>query len=490
MKRMILLYGLLVMFRVVAGAQLAEDALRFSQYRPAIGAQSLGIGGASIGIANDFTALFSNPAGLAQLREYEFSFGLAHNGFMNDVTFLGRKETIENNKFNLDNLGIVYPIPTTRGSLTFAFGVGRAQQYNSAVSFGGFNIQNSYVEVITPTNDLWAMTPSERARFLENDLSYYLAVSDTANGFLWPILTDSLDQRATLLEEGGVNHWSLGMAIDIAPNLSLGVSLNIASGRYSYDRTYTEEDFYNVYRYAFPWNIDRFIYSQTIDDDISGFNALIGLMYRFENRFRVGVAFRTPTWYSITERYGTKYQSEFDDGYKLWQTTTDESEYSITTPMIVNAGFSVNPVPWLMIAGDVEYIDWTQIEMEADNATLNSHLKLETKRAKFDLFRETVNLRGGAELSFLEGDLKFRGGLAWYPSPYKEDQNTTKYDKVYYTAGMSFRMAGDVNLHLGYAFGDWKSFRSTSDLFSVPGARQTYESISSHIVNVTLSYKF
>ncbi|MCX7984946.1 MAG: outer membrane protein transport protein [Bacteroidetes bacterium] len=490
MKRILCLYGIVAISISFVHAQLAEDALRFSQYRPAIGAQSLGFGGTSVGIANDFTALFTNPAGLAQLRVYEFSFGLSHNGFSNNVTFWNTKETIENNKFNLDNIGIVYPLPTKRGSLTFGFGVGRLQQYNAAATFGGFNIQNSYVEVITPKDDLWAMSPTERKRFLENDLSYYLAVSDTANGFLWPILTDSLNQRATILEDGGLNHWSIGMGIDIAPNISFGVSLNIASGHYGYDRTYVEEDKYNVYRYGFPWNIDRFLFTQTIDDNVSGFNALIGLLYRSKDKLRFGISLRTPTWYSISERYGTKYQSEFDDGYQLWQTNTNETEYRITTPMVISGGFSLFPVQWLLVAADVEYVDWTQLELEADDPTLNSHLKLQTQKAKFDLFRETINLRGGAEFTLLDGEMKIRGGIAWYPSPYKEDQHTTKYDKVYYSAGTSIRMSGDVYLHIGYTLGDWKSYRRTSDLFSVLGARQTYESILSHVVSVTVSAKF
>lgn len=491
MKRNIFLCGLfcLIVFFTLQ-AQLAEDALRFSQYRLAVGAQALGLAGTSIGVATDFSALFSNPAGLAQQREGEFSFGLAQNGFSNDVTFWRTKEQIDNNKINLDNLGMVYPVPTWRGSLTFAFGFGRMQQYNSASSFGGFNIQNSYVEVITPTDDLWAMSPSERTNFLDNDISYQLWLSDTSNGYLYPILTDSLRQHATVFEEGGMNHWAFGMGIDIAPNLSFGVSLNITSGKYTYDRTYTERDIYNVYHYAFPWNIDRFFYTQTITDDVSGFNALFGLMYRQEDVFRCGITFRTPTWYTVSEGYGWKYESSFDNGkYYSWSENYN-SEYSITTPMIVSGGFSFKPVSWLLLAADADYVDWTQIELDADDAQLNEHLKEQTHRAKFDLFRETVNLRGGAEVSLLDGTLTLRGGMALYPSPYRADENTTAYDRTYYTAGVTFRPVGNVLLSLAYALGDYKNTRSTSDLFSRDGARSTQELITTRTINVTVGYRF
>ncbi len=477
-------------FTIVGKAQLAEDGLRLSQNRPAIGALSLGLGGVAYGNANDFTALFTNPAGLAQIREYEFSIGLSRNGYSGDVRFWQGKETITNNKFNLENLGIVYPVPTRRGSLTFAFGIGRVQQYNTASSFGGFNIQNSFVEVITPTNDLWAMTPSERKDFLDNDISYQLWLSDTANGYLWPILTDSLQQQTRIIEEGGLNHWSLGMAIDIAPNLSFGVSLNIATGRYSYERVYEESDIFNVYRYAFPWNIDKFIFTQTISDDISGFNAIFGLMYREHKRFRVGVIFKTPTWYNISEGYGTRYESQFDNGYNYWHSETQSIEYSVTTPMVIGGGFSIYPFKWLILAGDIEYVDWSQIELSASNNELDRRLKEQTRRAQFELFRETINLRGGAELSLLDDDLKVRAGVAVYPSPYYADRNTTKYDRTYYTLGLSYRTSGNVTLSVGYAVGDYRFDRSTRDLFSRAGATSTSELITTQTISFMLSYRF
>ncbi|HOV99574.1 MAG TPA: outer membrane protein transport protein [Bacteroidota bacterium] len=491
MKRNIWIIGLLVVtVSLSAQAQLAEDALRFSQYRLGVGAQTLSLGGASVGISNDFTALFSNPAGLAQQRDYEFSLGFSQNSFSNDVSFWHGKESVDNNKFNLDNLGFVYPIPTRRGSLTFALGFGRMQQFNTASSFGGFNIQNSFVEVLTPTNDLWAMSPDDRRNFLDNDISYQLWLSDTSNGYLWPILTDSLYQHGNIIEEGGINHWSIGMGIDIAPNFSFGVSFNLASGKYSYDREYVESDVNNVYHYAFPWNINRFLYLQNVTDDISGFNMLLGVMYRVENKFRIGLTLRTPTWYSISEGYGTKYQSEFDNGYKYWQDITNSSEYSITTPMILSGGLSIQPVHWFLLSGDVEYVDYTQIEMKADDPTLNDHLKEQENRARFSLFRETTNLRGGAEVSLLNDILKLRGGIAWYPSPYKSDRSTTKYDRMYYTAGIGFCAQKNISINLAFALGDWKSTQSTGDLFDVNGATQTNESITTEVFNLTFSYRF
>src|SRR5512139_1789033 len=78
-------------------AQYAEDALRFSQMNYGIGPRTLALGGTSIGRADDFSALFANPAGLSALRDYEISMGFSRNGISNDATYLGNLTSGTNN---------------------------------------------------------------------------------------------------------------------------------------------------------------------------------------------------------------------------------------------------------------------------------------------------------------------------------------------------------------------------------------------------------
>jgi hypothetical protein len=59
-----------------AYAQLIEDALRYSQLGLGVGARQLGMGNATVGGVDDYSALFWNPAGLAVIRDYELSFGM------------------------------------------------------------------------------------------------------------------------------------------------------------------------------------------------------------------------------------------------------------------------------------------------------------------------------------------------------------------------------------------------------------------------------
>lgn len=59
----------------VMKAQIPGDALRLATPGVGVGARALGIGNAYIGVSNDYSALYWNPAGLAQATHGEFQAG-------------------------------------------------------------------------------------------------------------------------------------------------------------------------------------------------------------------------------------------------------------------------------------------------------------------------------------------------------------------------------------------------------------------------------
>ena len=482
---------LLVIGLQVVQAQFAEDALRFSQFSSAVGARSQAMGNTNVGIADDYSALFGNPAGLAQQKSFEFSVGLSRYGYGNDATFFGNKTTDNNNAINLNNLGIVYPIATARGGLTFAFGFGRVANYTSVASFDGFNPNSSIVRSFAPYAgtqyedfDLLTLSQSDANNLLNNHIPFKIFLADTLNDYLFPVLTDSVQQTAKILEGGGINHWSFGGAIDIAPNLSVGITLNFVSGSYSYDREYTETDSRNVYKssYAFPYNFDHWTYTSTIKSDISGFNALFGLMYRKPGRFQVGGTVRIPTTYDISETFTDDGVSKFDDGSTASATSGGETKYKITTPFVISGGISVQPLDWLLLAGDAEYTDWTQMEFESDNADL-----IQENRNIKNWMRDTWNLRGGTEVSIWDLGLKLRAGIEWKPSPWKNDPSS--YDQWNYTAGLGFLIEESSSINVSYALGSWKTFRDNYFWGNTPASR-TSEMVTTNTINITFSHKF
>ncbi len=472
-----------------AQAQFAEDVLRFSQFNMGIGARSLGMGNAGVGLADDYSALFRNPAGLVALKDYEFSVGLSQSGYRNDVSFLGSKSESNLNSLNLNNLGLAYPVPTVRGGLTFALGYGRVANYTTTASFDGFNPRSSIIESLTPFVNVRSLSSSERQRLLENNIPFQIYLADTAGGSLFPVVYDSVQQRGTVQEGGGLNNWSLGGALDIARNLSIGASLNILSGSYRYEREYDEIDTRNVYTYQNRYDaFRRFTYISTVNSDISGINAMFGIMFRKPGVFKVGATVRTPTVYEISESFSDEGESEFDpnssgrvDVFK--KTNSGSTKYEVKTPAIVSVGGSMQISDWLVLAADADYTDWTQMEFTTDNADLEAENRVIKK-----IFEPTTNLRGGAEVTLWNLGVQVRGGVVWNPSPYKGDP--PEYNQLYYTGGVGFKVDENVYLNTAFTTGTWTTIRDNYYVQGLANPSRTKEAVKSSNLNVTLSYRF
>ena len=471
---------------MTASAQYAEDVLRFSQMGLASGARSLGMGNASVGVAEDYSALFWNPAGLAQLRSYEFSVGLSFQNYSNATKYLGTKTNASDGILNLNNLGVVYPVPTSRGALTFAFGFNRISNYSTKTEFAGFNPSSSIIPSLLPAVNLNNLSSADRNDYLDNNIPYQLYLADTSNGQFVTSIYDNVRQSATIREGGGVNHWSFGGALDVARDFSLGVTVSIVTGSYSYDREYREDDTQNFYQKAPSDQLglfDQFRYVSTINSDLSGFNALFGLMYHKPGKGRIGFTVRTPTYYTIKETFSDEGFSRFDpnlDG------TVDEfniafdgkTEYTIATPPVLTAGASYQIGDFLLLSGDAEYTDWRQMRFDTQNSSLEAENRLIEK-----IYRSTISLRGGAEVTLWELGLKLRGGIAYKPSAYEGDPSS--FDQKYYTAGAGIQLDREVWLNAAYAFGQWKTFRDNY----FPGSR-TDESVKTDNFILSLSFQF
>jgi long-subunit fatty acid transport protein len=482
--------GLVLILFVATGslkAQFAEDALRFSTFNLGIGARSAGMGNASIGLADDYSALFTNPAGLASLRSYEFSVGLSNTSYINDATFFGNTLNANDRVTNLSNIGLVYPVPTQRGSLVFAFGFSRVANYSTVASFKGFNPNNSIIEALTPDVNLNSMSAADRKSLLDNNIPFQIYLADTLHGRLYPNITDSVQQEGTVREGGGLNSWSLGGAVEIAKGLTLGFGLNLLSGSYSYDRLFTETDSRNVYHYGPPFDLDHLKFESTVASDISGYNAVVGLMYRKQGRYKIGVTLRTPTYYDVSEDYSDVGKSWFDNGDYYTLSVPGSTKYSIRTPFIFSGGASFQLTDWLLLAGDAEYTDWTQMEF----TNTDSQDLIDENRVIRDIFRPTTNLRGGVEVTLFNMGLKLRGGAVYNPSPYLADQNTNDYNQLYFTGGLGVAIDEDVFVNASFAIGKWKTFRDNYYLSGLTAApSRTSESVNTSTVNVTLSYRF
>ncbi len=467
----------------ISSAQFSEDALRYSGRGNGVGTRALGMGNAYIGVSDDYSAVFWNPAGLAQMRRLEVMGGISNVGSSNDATFYSSKENATASSTSLDNLGFVFPFPTVQGSLVFAFGYNRISDFASASKLSGFNNQSSIISSLQTTI---AEDPTG-----EFDIPFNTYLTGP-NGYT--SIKKNVNQSAEKKETGNLGQWSFSGAIDIEENISFGVSLNIYSGQYDFTRNFLESDNGNLYNYnpsqaissdSAYLRFNKFYYDSYLNSELSGSNISLGFMYRTD-LFRVGLVGKGPTSIKVTETYTNEGQSVFDTG--LWTVKDPSSkysysannEYTVVSPWTFGIGASWYVIPQLLIAADVDYTDWTQIEW-ADNSDLEKrNTTLQSG------FRATANYHLGAEFDIPSTDIKVRGGYSLTPSPYKNDPSS--FDQEMFSGGIGIFLQRNVVLDGAFAYGSVKSYRNQ---YSYPvNTSRTDESISTTLVNVTVSYRF
>ena len=456
-------------------SQFPEDVLRLSTPGFGVGARSIGLGMAYTGVANDFSAAYYNPAGLAQLRMNEVSVGLQNVSFGNTGSFFANDQSLTNSGTNLNSLGLVYAVPTKKGSFVLAIGYNRQSDFTTGLSFAGFNPNSSIIQSFAPDGGL---TPNP-----SGNLAYelYLANADSIgpNTYRWDSkITDNVTQSGKVLESGGLNHVSFSGAVETAKDLYLGLTVNILSGSYNYQRNYYEDDLRNIYTTS-PFDLRSLSLLETVESDLSGFNANLGFLYKFGENSRVGISVKTPSWITVSEVYSQSGSSDFDNNDHFEYVVADRvhNEYDVTTPFVFSAGLSYG-IRNVMLTADLDYTDWTQMEFRNANSTLlsyNTQIKEE--------FQPTADIHIGAEFEPIAGSLQLRGGFAYLRSPYQNDP--ANFDKKYITAGAGFLVADAIAIDLAFAHGYWKNFRVNYDATS-----RVDEDITTNNLIGTVSYRF
>ena len=483
----------------VAEAQFVEDALRLGAPGLSVGARSLGMGTAYTGVADDFSAAYWNPAGLGQIRLNEVSFGLSNLSFGNTSKFQGSDQSTTNSSTNLNSAGLVYVVPTTRGSLVMALGYGRQSDFTTGLSFSGFNPNSSIIQSWAPDGVSYASYDLSQ----NNAYQLFLANKDTLSGAFESLVDDSLTQSGKVLEGGGINYYTAAGAIEAAQNVYLGATLNFISGSYTYSRSYSETDSRDIYDAArtaqfspFPFDLNSLSVTENLETDISGFNAKLGFLYTPTPNSRVGITVKTPSWITARETFSSKASAEFDDGNLIEFPSEDvapsKNEYDVRTPFSFSGGFSYSANA-VTVAADLEYTDWTQLEFSSSgtfSTAFNDHLLKLNSQIK-DVFQPSVNVRAGLEVTVPNIEMSLRGGFAYLQSPYQFDQAANA--QKYITAGIGFLIDNSIAVDVGYARGYWETSHvnyTGSDSNGNSFSQGTAEKIRTNNLIATFAYRF
>jgi long-subunit fatty acid transport protein len=428
-------------------AQTPQEAVYFMYDEEGIGIRAQSMGNAYVGLANDYSAIFWNPAGLTQLKTSEIAGSLYHLKFNNEATFAGTTIPDARNFTKLHSLGLAYKFPTTQGSFVLALGYNRFKNYDEYLYFSGFSADSI-------------------------DLGFDLE-NDNGEVNFYPY-DRSVQRTEEINQEGNLSAWSIGGGLQVSPRLALGVTFDFFSGKNQYMMDFYQDDIDNNYN-SYPADFDSYVLSDKIISNFSGWGVKVGAMLSFTNDLRAGLTVDFPRSMLVSETYSSKDVLYFDDGYGSEAELADgEWEYVIKYPFKFSGGASLDLGPFTF-AGSFEYRDWTQVEFDIpENQALSDDYQslLDDNKLFAQSFRATFGYSAGGEFRLPGTGLSLRAGYRIQPSPIIFSGEAL--DRKYISAGVGYHLDENTVFNFGYVLGTWN--RYSTDSFTPSGTTENIKS--------------
>ncbi len=324
-----------------------------------LGSRAGAMGGAFVGLANDFSAVYWNPAGLGFFSSRAFGF------YGSDI------------------------IPSGSYKLTLATPIGALNLIDARTA--NRNYLGGLFGYIQPISDnlvaaIGVFTPS--------GLGASWNSADLAN----------LSNGSTSIE------WSSKVGlITIAPSLawkvsdrfSIGASLNINYGMFDIAR----------YGGALPGLLDLGQYTES--ETGWGLGATLGVLYKPSKMFSFGAAFRTSSRVSFSG------QAEIKNLQYIGFSSTSDMTRDMTWPSWVTAGMAFKPTDELTFTADVQFTNWSvirEIKTIFKDTIWNLLMTSSGKDIMAMDWKNATQLRCGAEYK-VSASLAVRAGYYFDPSP-------------------------------------------------------------------------
>jgi hypothetical protein len=429
------------------------DALRVSISGQIYDARTLSMGNSNSVFNDTYTATLLNPATLGLARKFTVNTSVGANLYNNEAFFISDSLLSQRTETVLYQLGLVIPLTSDSASNNFAISLGynRSKDFNRILKFSGFNSTNtSLIQDLTSVN---SYLPREL-------LLSYPEFDPGSNEYLGDrtIFNGNLNQEGYVLEEGGINHWSFGVAGELAYNIFFGASFNYNVGSYLRDGEFTESDSRDTYADSIRTignnpltaGFQSFYINDIKDWVFNGYDLRIGVLYKFFNFIGIGGSVKTPSVISITENHYFKGKSQFATEYFAEVDTVIENKFTIQSPYEFSVAADVNL--WIITGtAEVTYIDYTQMKFSGDlpvpeQSALNKKI--------IDTYTQTLNLKIGAEFRLPFTGLSARVGGMYIPYPVAD--SPTEFDRKFLTAGLGIRSGeGAMEFNIAYVYGFW-----------------------------------
>ncbi|MCM1070292.1 MAG: outer membrane protein transport protein [[Clostridium] fimetarium] len=537
-----------------AAAQSAVDAYNLSQTELRGTARFMSMAGAFTALGGDISTLNQNPGGIGVYRGSDIGFtfdvnmmnaktsgnlsGGRDNSFtkcdVNDFGYIGTVnlgnsglQTISwgvsyarLNSFNRQYSGVGMPLSTSMSNYITTFTDG----YDPGALFDDGSDNNPYQDysanapnwlsvlafnggLVTPQVGVDAEgQPYETDVY--DGLFQYQEVGDGAGGVI-PATTGT--GAMTVNESGYTDEYSINFGGNVSNVVYWGLGVGITDLGYTQNSTYTE----SLANADVPVNGDMGIQPGNGGFQLSnwkhvsgtGVNVKLGLILKPINELRIGVAFHTPTYWSMTTSYNGRIDSRFSSGFQspdYNETPTATYDWRLHSPWKLMVGVAGVIGGRGIISADYEYQAYNAMNTRDADGTEFDYFTGDIK----NYFKASNTLRIGGEFR-VTPQFSIRAGYAYTASNLKEDvknSNLEVYtngtnpaytfdsDTQYITCGLGYRFSG-FYADLAYVYkhreSTYRAFTSFKDYdgywYDGPSAKVTDN--NSQLV-FTIGYRF
>ena len=501
-------------------------------------ARSMAMGNAFTALGADMASASINPAGIGMYLNSDISITplmtftkspTEGGDFNNSSAFKDRSD-----RFSLASAGGVFTAYRGTGTLT-NFNVGfvynRIADFNQNVKFASFGndaTQSMANALCTLSNVDGLMTNADGTMPFGNDPYYWGAVLAYKNGLTnkddmgWYIdrigADAEVDQYTAIETRGSIGEYAITMGFNFSDIFYMGATLGVQSVNYRRSVFYGEDYLYNEQTVPsgseMPYQLTYMNYSQTTRLSGSGVNLKLGITARPLPWLRIGVAYHTPTYYSLSLRYGAEMWSETysagdnPEGYDIdnygymsdyvespiWE-DSGPSSWNFRSPSRLMAGVAFTIAKRVILSADYERSWYQSIRLQGSPIEDLSY----TATMK-EFFRGASTLRVGGEfraLPFMDirlGYIFSNGGIRndklFYTHPMARRDN-------YITAGLGFKLGSTTYLDLAYQYNErkytaYQSFFATEAGNEVNNieAKPVATSDNRHLAVLTLGFRF
>ncbi len=280
--------------------------------------------GAFGSLGGDYSSVRQNPAGIALMRSpAEISFTFSGGMNKDAASWVGNSSTTQSGMFNLD--GFSYTNSSNRGSevgFSFGFGVNRTGSFNREITQMGGNMPDKSYSVADYIAGIATLVDKNKPLAPDNlgkenawDLGYtWFPILGYQSGLISPTdknggpyhtrfiykdngtLMPFGPQTATMKsyrERGNIHNMDFSFGFNMHERFFLGGAITYSSIKYSLSSKYNESFKEPDYLYM----------ENQLTAEGGGLGVSLGMIVQPVQGFKLGLAYFSPTWYKMRDRY-------------------------------------------------------------------------------------------------------------------------------------------------------------------------------------------